>query len=186
MFNFHNNYLKDLNQLTTLEGIEKSPAFIEFKNEYEFYDELGQSPEDINYQERYGEKPTVFSQYVNSELLDRLSKCGFGYQLSILDNRFIEKSLEFTHLEIVAVGAIPIFRKEYGDACIHRHYDNPLTELDSGTIWLSDKNMEECKKVIDKLLNDDIMRDEYRKKAKQVYSYYDSSYVFNDMFNFIK
>ena len=46
--------------------------------------------------------------------------------------------------------------------------------------------MEECKKVIDKLLNDDIMRDEYRKKAKQVYSYYDSSYVFNDMFNFIK
>jgi replicative DNA helicase len=185
MFNFHNNYLKDLNQLTTLEGIEKSPVFIEFKNEYEFYDELGQSPEDINYQERYGEKPTVFSQYVNSELLDRLSKCGFGYQLSILDNRFIEKSLEFTHLEIVAVGAIPIFRKEYGDSCIHRYFDKPLTELDSGTVWLSNDNMEECKNLIYELSNDDILRDEYRHKAFEFYSHYDSKYVMDDLMKIV-
>ncbi len=184
MFNFHNNHLKNINHQTTFEGIEKSPVFIEFKRDYEFYDCLDSNPNDMN--DRYGDKASVFSQYVNSELLERLSKCGFGYQLSILDKKYIEKSLEFTHLEIVAVGAIPIFRKEYGDICIHRYYNKPLTEIDSGTIWLSEDNMEDCKNKIIELSKDNELRDDYRKKAVEYYSYYDCDYVISDMFKIIK
>ena len=185
MFNFHNNYLKNLGHLTTFEGIEKSPVYIEFKRNYNFYDSLGLNPNDVDITNRYGDKPTVFSQYVNIDMLERLSRCGFGYQLSILDKRYLQNSLEFTHLESVAVGVVPIFRKEYGNFCIHRYYDKPLTDLDCGTIWLSDDNMEECKEKIIELSNDKQLRDDYRKKAIDCYSYYDCNYIINDMFKII-
>ena len=184
MFKFHDNYLKDIGHQTTFEGIEKSPVFIEFKKKYDFYDCLSLNPDDLD--NRYGDKASVFSQYINGELLERLSKCGFGYQLSILDKKYIEKSLEFTHLEVVAVGAIPVFRKEYGDVCIHRYHGKPLTELDSGTIWLSEDNMEECKNKIIELSNNDELRDDYRKKALECYSYYDCNHVISDIFKIIE
>jgi hypothetical protein len=45
--------------------------------------------------------------------------------------------------------------------------------------------MEECLETI-KTLSDDIkMREEYRKMAYHCYNWYDSKYVFNDMFNVI-
>jgi hypothetical protein len=116
-------------------------------------------------------------------MLERMSRCGFGYQLSILNKKFLEKSLEFTHLEIVAVGAIPVFRKEYGDICIHRYYDKPLTELDSGTIWLSNDNMKECIDLVQELSANEELRNEYRNKSYEVYSYYDSKYIIQEMFN---
>jgi len=182
MFSWH-NYLKSIGHLTTFEGIEKSPVFIEFKRDFEFYDSLDLNPNDVDLQDRYGEKATVFSQYINEEMLERMSRCGFGYQLSILDEKFLEKSLEFTHLEIVAVGAIPVFRKEYGDICIHRYYDKPLTELDSGTIWLSNDNMEECRDLVQELSANEELRNEYRNKSYEVYSYYDSKYIIQEMFD---
>ena len=80
------------------------------------------------------------------------------------------------------MGAIPVFRKEYGDVCIHRYYGKPLTEIDSGTIWLSENNMEECKNKIIELSNNDELRDDYRKKALECYSYYDCDHVISDMF----
>ena len=184
MFKFHDDYLKDIGHQTTFEGIEKSPVFIEFKKKYDFYDCLSLNPDDLD--NRYGNKASVFSQYVNGELLERLSKCGFGYQLSILDKKYIEKSLEFTHLEVVAVGAIPVFRKEYGDICTHRYYGKPLTEIDSGTIWLSENNMEQCKNKIIELSNNDELRDDYRKKALECYSYYDCNHVISDIFKIIE
>ena len=186
MFDFHNKYLKLINHLTTFEGIDKSPVYMEFKKRNMFFDEVTSKIDDVDLSSRYGLDATVFGNYDNTNMLHRMSKCGFGYQLSLLDKRFIKKSLEFTHLEIVATGAIPVFRKEYGDICIHRYYDKPLTELDSGTIWLSNDNMEECKGLINELSNDDSLRDEYRNKAFEFYSYYDSKYVMGDMMKIIE
>ena len=186
MFDWHNGHLKLLNHLTTFEGIDKSPVFMEFKKRNVFFDEVTSKIDDVDLNSRYGLDATVFGYYNNIDMLNRMSKCGFGYQLSLLDKKFIQKSLEFTHLEIVAVGAVPVFRKEYGDICIRRHYGKPLTELDSGTIWLSNDNMEECKNLIDELSNNDTLRDEYRNKAFEFYSYYDSKYVMGDMMKIIE
>ena len=186
MFRWHNECLKGLGHLSTLEGIEKSPVFIEFKRDFKFNDCLDYNPDSVDLSDMYGKNATVFPQYVNADMLERMSRCGFGYQLSILDKKFLASSLEFTHLEIVAVGAIPVFRKEYGDICIHRYYDKPLTELDSGTIWLSDDNMEECRGLVQELSVNEDLRDEYRKKAVECYSYYDCDYVLGDMFKKIE
>ena len=114
-----------------------------------------------------------------------MSLCTYGYQLSILKPKYIAHSLEFTHLEPVAVGVIPVFRKEYGDACIHRYYKKPLTELDCGTIWLTNDNMDECINTIKELSTNENMRNEYRELAYNCYGWYDSKYVFDDMFKII-
>lgn len=186
MIRFHDEYLKGAGHLTTLEGIERSPVFIEFKNQYDFYNEINSDVDEVDLLERYGDKVTVFGQYVNDELLERLSLSSYGYQLSLLGEKYMAKSLEFTHLESVAVGTVPVFRKEYGDLCIHRYYDKPLTDIDnSGTIWLSENNMEECKNLIVELTNDNDMRNEYRKNALDFYSYYDSDFVFKDMMDIV-
>ena len=152
MMKFHDELMK-IDHLTTFEGIDRSPAYMDFKSKYKFYDELKSNVDDIDLDDRYGKVASVFGQYINIELLERMSLCTYGYQLSKLKPKYIAHSLEFTHLEPVAVGAIPVFRKEYGDVCIHRHYDKPLTELDSGTIWLTDNNMDECISTIKELSN---------------------------------
>ena len=184
MMKFHDE-LMEIDHLTTFEGIDRSPAYMDFKSKYKFYDELKSDVDDTNLDDRYGKVASVFGQYINSELLERMSSCAYGYQLSKLKPKYIAHSLEFTHLEPVAVGVIPVFRKEYGDACIHRHYGKPLTELDSGTIWLTDNNMDECISTIKELSTDESMRNEYRELAYQCYSWYDSKYVFDDMFKII-
>ena len=183
MMKFHNELMK-INHLTTFEGIDRSPAYMDFKA-YNYYDELKSDVNNTNLDDRYGQIPSVFGQYINNELLERMSLCSYGYQLSILKPKYITHSLEFTHLEPVAVGTIPVFRKEYGDACIHRYYKKPLTELDCGTIWLTNDNMDECIKTIKELSTNQNMRNEYRKLAYHCYSWYDSKYVFEDMFKII-
>ena len=45
--------------------------------------------------------------------------------------------------------------------------------------------MEECKEKIIELSNDKQLRDDYRKKAIDCYSYYDCNYIINDMFKII-
>jgi len=119
-------------------------------------------------------------------MLERMSLCSYGYQLSYLKSKYIAHSLEYTHLELAAVGVIPVFRKEYGDSCIHRHYKKPLTQVESGTIWLSEDNMNETLNLIKELSQDKGMREQYRELAQKCYSWYDSKYVFEDMFTIIK
>ena len=185
MIDFHNEHLSGLDHMTTIEGIDRSPVYMEVKDKYSFKEEIKTKIEDCDLSNRYGELASLFGIYNNSELLERMSLCGYGYQLSILEPHMIGSHLEFTHLELVAVGAIPVFRKEYGDACIHRYYKKPLTEIESGTIWLSENNMEECLETIKNLSKDENMRKEYRDKAQKCYQWYDSKYVFEDVFKII-
>ena len=185
MIDFHNEHLRTIDHMTTIEGIDRSPVYMEVKDKYSFKEEIKTNIEECDLSNRYGELASLFGIYNNSELLERMSLCTYGYQLSILKPKYIAHSLEFTHLEPIAVGAIPVFRKEYGDACVHRYYKKPLTELDCGTIWLTNDNMEECINTIKELSTNENMRNEYRELAYHCYNWYDSKYVFNDMFNII-
>jgi len=188
MFDFHNNYLKNSGALTVLEGIEKSPAYIDFKNRFDFTPMLDKNPDKEDLTSHYGDKAVVFSFFKNVELLERMSKSGFGYQLSLMDPRFIEHSIEYTHCEVAATGCIPVFRKEYGDACKHIKHGDPLSQCkDSGTIWLSDSNMQECMDLITRINNDDSMREDWREKAFEFYkSHQDASVAFDRLFSDIR
>jgi hypothetical protein len=187
MFNFARNHLTPTGCLTILEGIEKSPAFLDFKNKFEFNNLIDKNPDNTDLTEYYGKLPVVFTLFKNAPLLERMSTTGFGYQLSNMDPKYIHRSIEYTHCEIVATGAIPVFRKEYGDSCTHAKYGDPLTACSrTGTIWLSNNNMEECMNTIRMLENDSAMRDDWREMAFEFYkSHQNSEEVFQRLFNTI-
>ena len=184
---FHEKYLKDNKCLTTMEGIDRSPAYLAFVELVkDFHYCIDKDPE--THQMEYGDNLYVYGPYNHEAMLDRISRCAFGYQLSLLKPHFIERSIEYTHCEVVATGTVPVFRKEYGDLCHHRKYDKPLTECkDSGTIWLTDTIFDESWKLMHKLANDNIMRDEYREMAYEFYKLHqDAKHTFNDLFTCIK
>jgi hypothetical protein len=186
MFKFHNEYLRPNNHITTFEGIEKSPAYLAFRELSEFN---GHIADDINTITLQTNQPAyVFGPYINEQMLYRMSTVGFGYQLSILDERFIQRSIEYTHCELAAVGVVPVFRKSYGERCTHRAQGKKLIDCkDTGTIWLDDNDMKPAFDVLDKLSKDKGMRNEWREMAYEFYkSHQDSQYTFAEMMDKIK
>ena len=180
-FKFHGEYLKPNGHISTLEGIERSPGWLGFKEMFEFNDSTG---DNINEKElKTNELAYVFGPFINDEMLKRMAKVAYGYQLSLLDERFIERSIEYTHCELAAVGVIPVFRKAYGERCTHRLYGEKLVNCkNTGTIWLDDNNMQDSYDIIEKLSKDEVLRDEYRNMAFEFYkSHQDSNYTFSEM-----
>lgn len=188
MFSWHNNFLAPNKYLTTFEGIERSPAYLGFKEISDYYDELPNHPDDVDLSQRYGDKASVFSTFINDELMHRMSRVGFGYQLSILKPKYIERSIEYTHQEIVAAGVIPVFRKEYGDVCKHRLTGDPLSQSKNNyTLWLDETNGAEVIDQVNKLTNDSCLRDEWREGAFEFYKQHqDSEFTFVDLMTQIK
>jgi hypothetical protein len=117
-----------------------------------------------------------------------MSTCGFGYQLSVLDERFIERSIEYTHCEVACTGVVPVFRKSYGERVTHRKLGDKLVNCkDSGTIWLDDNDMQPAYDIIQKLGRDPVMRNEWREKAFEFYKIHqDSLFTFEEMMGKIK
>ena len=186
MFKFHNEFLRPGGYITTFEGIEKSPAYLDFRNLSEFH---GMIDKDINTVNLEKDQPAyVFGPFINDQMLYRMSACGFGYQLSILDERFIERSIEYTHCEVVCAGVVPVFRKSYGERCTHRRFGDKLINCkDNGTIWLDDNNMQPAYDLVTQLTKDAGMRDEYREMAFEFYKQHqDSQYTFGEMMKQIK
>jgi len=183
MFDFHNRHLKTANYATVFEGIERSPHYLTFKQTGDFHYHIGDNPNSTPYQA--GEDPYVFGIYNNHEMMERMSVSGFGYQLSILKPRFITNQVEYTHCEIVAAGAIPVFRKAWGDIALHRTLNVPLTQCqNTGTIWLDETNNQAAFDQLHKLANDPIMRNEWREMAFDFYkNHQDSDHVLRDMHN---
>jgi len=188
LFQFHDCYLKGNGCLTTFEGIERSPAYLGFRQLGEFDGHIGKD-DDIatdDLSNAYGKPVQVFGPYVHAEMLDRMSRCGFGYQLTVFKPRFQRRALEYTHMEIVCAGVVPVFRELYGKQCHHRVSGDPLIECkDNGTVWLAEDIVEMSKafELIKKLEADDGMRDEWRHMAYEFYKeHQDAENVFAEMF----
>lgn len=212
MLDWHNTKLQPNNCLTTMEGIETSivyPDFLiisphnnfvkpftpatqdvfdkhnlteEYKNQYQWNGTKKIDTVDLS--SYYGTGACVFGIYNNTDMLNRMSKSGFGYQLTLLNSENVEKSIEYTHCEVVATGTIPVFHRKFGELCHHRVSGTPLAKSkDSGTIWLDEKSYDECIDLIKKLEADDVMRNEWREMAFEFYkTHQDSDFVFKDIF----
>lgn len=171
---FYKDYLMGTFK-TTLEGIEKSPAYIFIKENYiKKYPDYFEITDKIL--DNLENKCYICGPFINNEMLHRLSKCRFGYQLSILKPEFISRSIEYTHCEVVCSGAIPIFRKEYGERCLHRYYNKPLINCkNNGTLWLSKDN---SKKIFDKmkyLAKNPLESNEMRNQAYNFYKLHNNA-----------
>jgi hypothetical protein len=186
MFAFHNQYLRPNNYITTFEGIEKSPAYLAFRELSEFHGLIDKDITTIPL--AYDQPAYVFGPYINDQMLERMSKVAFGYQLSLLDERFIQRSIEYTHCELACVGVVPVFRKTYGERCTHRAQGKKLIDCkDTGTIWLDDNDMKPAFDILDKLSKDNGMRNEYREMAFEFYkSHQDAQHTFSEMMQLIK
>lgn len=181
MFKFHNEFLRPNGYITTFEGIEKSPAYLGFRELSEFH---GMIDKDIATITLETNQPAyVFGPFINDQMLERMSQVGFGYQLSVLDTRFIQRSIEYTHCEVACTGVVPVFRKNYGERCTHRKFGDKLINCkDTGTIWLDDNDMQPSFDLLNKLAGDKIMRNEYREMAFEFYKQHqDSQYTFAEM-----
>jgi hypothetical protein len=186
MFKFHNNFLRPAGYITTFEGIEKSPAYLGFRELSEFH---GYIDRDINTIALEKDQPAyVFGPYINEQMLYRMSATGFGYQLSVLDERFIERSIEYTHCELACAGVVPVFRKSYGERVTHRATGNKMIDdKNTGIVWLDDNDMQPAFDEIHKLANDPVKRDSTREMAfEYLKSHQDSRYTFQEMMNKIK
>ena len=186
MFKFHNEFLRPNGYITTFEGIEKSPAYLAFRELSEFNGHIADDITTISLQTN--QPAYVFGPYVNDQMLERMSKVAFGYQLSILDERFIQRSIEYTHCELACVGVVPVYRKTYGERCTHRAQGKKLIDCENtGTIWLDDNNMQPAFDLLNKLSKDRGLRNEYREQAFEFYkSHQDSQYTFAEMMKQIK
>jgi len=182
MFKF-TELLKKEGYLVTMEGIERSPAFIDFKNLGEFHSHVAENIEDIDL--KYGSDAYVFGPYINDDLLHRMSRVGFGYQLSRMKEKYIYRSIEYTHCEVVCTGTIPVFNAEYGRSVTHRSTDNRMiNDKNTGTIWFDQHNMDESLALINKLASDNVMRNEWREMAFEYYKdHQDSNNVFKEIMN---
>ena len=188
---FHQEYVRtDPRCVSMMEGIDKSPAFLDFKTYAPFVNHCNSSLpyEEADVEALRGGDVAVFSQYPNSVMLERMSRAGFGYQLSLLKQKYVERSIEYTHAEIAAVGTIPVFRKAFGDICLHRVHGIPLTQCrDHGTIWFDENDMGAAWTEINKLADSPSLRDETREKAFEFYRQHQhSDYVFSEMMDKIK
>jgi hypothetical protein len=183
MFKYHNAHLAPSGMLTTFEGIERSPAYLGFRELSVFKGLLGENIDTYDFSDGYGSDVHVFGPYIQEEMLERMSNVGFGYQLSRMKEHFIQRSIEYTHCEVVCTGTIPVFNKRYGDACTHRLYNKKLTACEnSGTIWLDENNLEENLNQMLEIDNDTALREKMRNEAYSFYkSHQDASYTFNDM-----
>lgn len=180
----HGKFNEQDSLLYTLEGMEKSIQFVNIREKWDFH-EMGEDYSKINELKR-GEKPYIFGAYNHAEMLERLSLSAFGFQLTYLQPEYIHHFIEFTHLEIVGVGAIPVFRKTFGDHCTHLQTGNPMTaDANTGTIWIGEVGSDhsETVKLIDSLRADPGYRDEFRHMSYEYYTAHNSpDSSFNDFY----
>ena len=183
---FHTKYLKDKGFKTTMHGMDKGPAIIGFKqtwkDEYRFMDVKNILETDENICDIYG-------PYIQSEMMEELSRSGFILQLTKFKKADFNESfsLEFTHIEACCLGSIPIFRKEYGEQCISRVTGKPIIEEDNGILYISEDNESEIYEMIQKINADNALRESMRTKAFNfIQSQSDSEIVFKEFFRVVQ
>jgi hypothetical protein len=140
------------NFIFSMEGIERSIAFVGFYNnnkEYINYNigNVNNFWKDKNFDSN---KIYIYGNFDNNEMKKRMNKCGFGFQLSKLKENYLKSFFEYTHLEIVDSKTIPIFNYAWGN---NTFYNNEkLINLDCGILWYDKSTMKELLDMIEFLL----------------------------------
>lgn len=184
-FNLASTKLTPGGHLVTLEGIDRSPAYISFKQEgYDYIDCLDQNIAEFDMSNQYGTKALLFGTFVNEEMLERMSRVAFGYQLTLLKPHFLERSMEYTHCEVVCAGTVPVFDRTFGNLVKHRETGLPLSTTNSA-IWLSADTQQAWERIQE--LQDPVLRDKTREEAYEFFrSHQDAQYTFAELFEHIE
>lgn len=129
----------------------------------------------------------MFPPYNHDEAMERLSKCQFGIELLILNEKMAKDVMELAMFEIVSVGCIPVFRKKWCEMFKidgKSIYDYGFNT--TGTIMLDEDHPEEAVELMNKLSDDQEMYDQCRERAFNFYSsVFSSNVIFTNLFKMI-
>lgn len=160
--------------LFTAEGMEMSLAglplyFINGKRENGFLENINQYHTSLRfskYEENYinKNKINIFGPYIHNECMERLSKCGFGFELYNLNENWYGESIESAMLEIICNGCIPIFHKHFGINT--KYYNETLNEFENfeitGTLFLDNNNIKIISEIIKNISENKLIFEKYR------------------------
>lgn len=195
--NMHYNYLMKNNYSSCAEGIELSigrlnEIFKDVSKSRELRDDVYKyvkfpASDESNYI-HYGKPISIHGPYNRLEALDRVSKAKFGMFFTFLGENF-NGPIEITFLEIVAVGTIPVIRKELwntakfiNEECKFVNY-NTFNPEDIGIIVYDEEDPEKCITLMNKINDNEELYNEYVTKAQKfVSTYYDRSIILNKMY----
>jgi hypothetical protein len=182
MMEFHEASLMPSGFITVLEGLEASIGYKGilyrdklytdrrkvmnyFRPEKE-HGELTKFTKDLHGKEVVGVGAYLYPPYTNVEGMRRLALSAFGSDLYNLPARSYGNNIENCHAEIIAGGSIPLFHKHFCDNVIHRKQGLPISQCkNTGTIGLDATNYDECVSMMQRLKNDNVLRDEWREMA---------------------
>lgn len=179
MIDFHNEYFRKHSFITILEGLEAS---INYKPVlYADPDNMKGRRDVVNYfrpekgidetsgrKADYGSEEVdkgayLYSAYNHHEMMERMSRGGFGSDLMYFKEDIYGNNVEYCHTDSFAAGVIPIFHKHFCDHVIHRKQGKPISEcINTGTLGIDHSNAAEVTSKMVELVNDNGMRDEWR------------------------
>lgn len=193
LFVLHNSTLKQHQFITTMEGMEASIGSLRFwfvdgdrgkgiRPEIEYNDLCVRRFNSIvTTKMETNRGPYVFGPYFNEECMHRLSKCIFSAHFTTLKPEKYGNIAEYTLLENIASGTIPVIGKHYmTHARAFITGENHRSNTYAGLPYNGDDSTsnETVDKLIAKLIDNPALRDAYREKCYQYWkSQYDASIV---------
>ena len=198
MIDLHNEYFRNYNFITILEGLEasiqwplivyKEPDKMRGRRDVINYfrpekgiDNTGKNPE-------YGsEKPNqgayLYSAYNHAEMIERMSLGGFGSDLMYFKEDIYGNNVEYCHTDSFAAGVIPIFHKHFCDNVIHRKQGKPISQcINTGTLGIDHTNAGEVTQQMIDLRADNGMRAEWREMMWEFWKEHcDANIVYQDI-----
>jgi len=200
MIDIHNDYLKQMNFITVLEGLEASinyPAVLykDPKNKTNRRDVVNyfrqEKPYDNNPRDPvYGAEVRntgayLYGAYNHHDMMERMSLGGFGSDLMYFKENIYGDNVEYCHTDSFAAGVIPLFHKHFCDNVVHRKQGKPISQCENtGTLAIDYSNADITTSVMEKLCNDNVMRDEWRNMMFEFWKEHcDGKVVYDDIIN---
>ncbi len=200
MIDIHNDYLRKMNFITVLEGLEASINYTAvlykdkknktnrrdvinyFRPEKE-YDKNGKYP--VYGTEEVNKGAYLYGDYKHHDMMERMSLGGFGSDLMNFSDNIYGDNVEYCHTDCFAAGVIPLFHKHFCDNVIHRKQGKPISKCDNtGTLGIDYNNAAEVTSTMEKLVNDNVMRDEWRNMMFEFWKEHcDGKVVYDDIIN---
>jgi len=179
LIDFHNLELRKRGFITILEGLEASMqyAIILYHDGHGLQkprilrDHFRAKNPFVHGEEKIDEPAYCYPQFNNSDMLERMSKSGFGSNLYHLKASMYGKNIENCHAECVAAGTVPLFHYHFGQNVHHRKTGNLfIQDKNTGTVWVNDDgplldSLAKCADLMLTLSKDPVMRDEWRHMA---------------------
>ena len=128
----------------------------------------------------------IFPAYKHELAMKRMGETQFSIEFIDIAKYFMRDLIDTAMLEGVAVGTIPIYRKQWAEEFVLNGKTLYDQQNDCGTIFVDDNDPKSAIELMNKLSEDNVLYDMMRNKAFDFYkTYFDSDVIFSQIINII-